>query len=101
MAPGAHLGVIGQFGHELVINGGDHQPDEPGALGHHGTGHIVGGVAHFVAELDDALPGVAADLVAAGEGAGNGGVGDAGRLGDVLQGYTFHGFPSFPPRWKP
>ena len=101
VSPGAHLGVIGQFRHELVVDGGDHQPDEPRALGHHGAGHVVGGVAHFITKLDNALPGVAADLVAAGEGAGNGGVGDARRLGDVLQGYTFHGFPSFPPRWKP
>ena len=100
MPPGAHLGVIGQLRHKLVVDGGNHQPDEPRALGHHGAGHVVGGIAHLVAELDNALPGVAANLVAAGKGAGDGGVRYAGGFGHVLQSYTFHSFSSFPRHWK-
>ena len=90
MGPGAHLRVIGQLGHKGVVDGGHHQADEVRLLHHHGAGHVVGGIAHLVAELDDALPGVATDLGTARQGAGNRGIGDARRLGDIFQGHTFH-----------
>ena len=93
---GAHLRVIGQFRHELVVNGRDHQANQVRFLHDHGPGHIVGRVAHLVAELDNTLTGVASNLGTAGQGAGNRGIGDAGCLGNIFQGHAFHIISSFP-----
>ena len=49
VGPGADFRVVGKLRHELVVHRGDHQSDEVGALGHHGPGHKVGGVAHLIA----------------------------------------------------
>ena len=90
MGPGADFRVVGKLRHELVIHGGDHQADEVGALGHHGPGHKVGGVAHLIAQLQNPFPGLTADLGAAGKGTGYGSIGDACGFGDIFQCYIFH-----------
>ena len=81
---GADLRVVSQLRHELVVHRGDHKSDEVGALGHHGPGHKVGGVAHLIAQLQNPFPGLAADLGAAGKGTGYGSIGDACCFGDIL-----------------
>ena len=52
---GADFRVVGKLRHELVVHRGDHKSDEVGALGHHGPGHKVGGVAHLIAQLQNPL----------------------------------------------
>ena len=81
---GADFRVVGKLRHELVVHRGDHKSDEVGALGHHGPGHKVGGVAHLIAQLQNPFPGLAADLGAAGKGTGYGSIGDACCFGDIL-----------------
>ena len=84
VGPGADFRVVGKLRHELVVHRGDHKSDEVGALGHHGPGHKVGGVAHLIAQLQNPFPGLAADLGAAGKGTGYGSIGDACCFGDIL-----------------
>lgn len=81
---GADLRMVSQLRHELVVHRRHHQTDQVGALGDHGAGDKVGGIAHFVAQLQYPLSGFTADLRAAGEGAGNRGIGNAGCLGHVF-----------------
>ena len=67
-----------------------HRQRQRRPLPHHGAGHVVPRVAHLIAQADDPLPGVLADLVAPGQGPGDRGIGDTGSLCHVLQRYTLH-----------
>ena len=93
--PGTHLRVISQFRHELVVDGGHHQANEVRLFHDHGAGHIIGGIAHFITQLDDPLPGLTADLRTAGKGAGDRCIRHTGGLRNIFQRYTFHTASSF------
>ena len=63
--PGAHLRVVRQLCHELIVNRRHYQTDQLHPPHDHGAGHIVFGVAHLVAQAQDPLPGLPPDLWAA------------------------------------
>ena len=88
--PGLAVDMVGQVGHERVVYPREDQAQQLGALHHHGPGHGVGGVVHLLAHLEDALPGVHTDLRTAGEGPGDGGVGNPGGFCDIFDGHVLH-----------
>ena len=88
--PGLTVNVIGQLGHEGVVYAGEDQPQELGAVHDHGTGNGVGGVVHFLADLQDPLPGIHTDFRTAGECTGHRGIGDASRLCYIFDGHILH-----------
>ena len=92
VASGAGLPVdmIGKLRHEGGVHTGEDQTKELGGPHHHGPGHGVGRVVHILAQLQDPTSGFFADLGAACQRAGDGGVGDAGGFGHVLDGDVFH-----------
>ena len=66
--PGLPVDVVGELRHEGVVDPCEDQAQQLGALHDHGPGHGVGGVVHFLADLENALAGIGADLRAAGQG---------------------------------
>ena len=82
--PGVDLQMPREFAHEGVVQAGHDEPQHVGAPLDHGPGHGVGGVAHLLAELQDAPAGLLADLGTPRKGAGDRGVGNAGHFCDVF-----------------
>ena len=88
--PGLTVDVVGQIRHEGVVYPRKNQAQQFGAFHYHGPGHRVGRIIHLLADLEDPLPGIYADLRAAGQGPGNGGVGNAGCFCNVFDGNILH-----------
>ena len=86
IAPGTsiYLQVGRELAHKGVVQAGHDEPQHVGAPLDHGPGHGVGGVAHLLAELQDAPAGLLADLGTPRKGAGDRGVGNAGHFCDVF-----------------
>ena len=69
---------------------GQNDADHIGAAGNQAAGQQIGAVSLFLAELQDALPGLRTDLRRVVDGSGNSGHGNARHPGNVFDRYTPH-----------
>ena len=86
--------MVGQLGHEGVADIRQNQSQQLGAAHDHGPGNGIDRVIHFLADLQDAVPGVLTDFGTSGKRPGHRGVGDTGYLCNIFDGNVFHSRPS-------
>ena len=88
--PGLSVNIVCHLRHKRIGDIRHNQAEQLCAFHHHGAGNRVRGIIHLPAQLQNALPGLFADLRTPRQGPGNRRVGDARGPRDILDGHLLH-----------